>query len=40
MRLFADDSFLFVYAKGINQIHKKMVKDLQTVSHAVFNPLI
>ena len=44
MRLFADDSTLFICVKGVDQTHDKLDKDLQTVSKwayqwkMVFNP--
>ena len=39
MRLFADDSSLFTPVKGVDQIHEKLIKDLQTVTEwkMVFN---
>ena len=44
IRLFADDSSLFTCAKGVDQTHEKLEKDLQTVRKwayqwkMVFNP--
>ena len=46
MRLFADDSSLFIYVKGINETHETLVKDLHIVTDRahqwkmVFNPNI
>ena len=32
MRLFADDSSLFIRVEGVEQSHEKLVNDLKTVS--------